>query len=129
LTNAARRYLLALALLAENYPRSTGSYRLRSGCELLSVKQEHTVLGSNNHAEHVNALKELCKNRESLIAVAKAAKEILEIPVTLPLFESDAKSLKDDLEQGGKAKTAKAASKSRQPAATEVPPASPNADN
>jgi CRISPR-associated protein Csb1 len=133
LTDAARRYLLALALLAESHPRSTGSYRLRSGCELLSVKQEQTVLGSGNHSEHVNALKELCKNRESLIAVAKAAKETLEIPVTHPLFESDAKSLKDDLEQGGKAKTAKAASKSRQsskqPAATEVPPASPNADN
>jgi CRISPR-associated protein Csb1 len=102
LTNAARRYLLALALLAENYPRSTGSYRLRSACELLPVKKETTILGSGNHSEHVDAINKLCGDRQSLVAVAKAAHEILKIPATLPLFESDAKGLKDYLERGGK---------------------------
>jgi CRISPR-associated protein Csb1 len=114
LTNAARRYLLALALLAENYPRSTGSYRLRSGCELLSIKQERTVLGSGNVSEHVKALDELCKDRLLLIAVAKAAHDILKIPTNYPVFESEAKSLKDDLEQGGKAKKSKAPAKPKQ---------------
>ena len=127
LTNAARRYLLALALLAENYPRSTGSYRLRSGCELLSVKQERTVLGSGNHSEHVEALDELCKDRQSLIAVAKAAHDILRIPTDYPLFESEAKSLKDDLEQGGKAKKTKVPAKPKQgskdSAISDAPPA------
>ena len=106
LTNAARRYLLALALLAENYPRSIGSYRLRSGCELLPVKKEIAVLGSNNDSEHVNALEELYNSRDLLIAVAKAAHKILNIPSTLPLFESDETSLKNELEQGKKAKKA-----------------------
>jgi len=102
ITNAARRYLLALALLAENYPRSTGSYRLRSGCELLPVKKEITILGSGDHSEHVNAITKLCGDRNSLVKVAEAARKILEIPATLPLFKSDAKGLKDYLERGGK---------------------------
>jgi CRISPR-associated protein Csb1 len=108
LTDAARRYLLALALLAENHPRCTGSYRLRSGCELLAVKLELAVLGAGNHSEHVDALKQFCSNRKLLIAVAKAACETLKIPATLPLFESDAKGLKDYLNQGGKTKKADA---------------------
>jgi len=106
LTDAARRYLLALALLAENHPRCTGSYRLRSGCELLAGNRELAVLGVGNHSEHVNALKEFCSNRELLIAVAKVACETLKIPATLPLFRSDAKGLKDYLEEGGKPKPA-----------------------
>jgi CRISPR-associated protein Csb1 len=122
LTNAARRYLLALSLLAENYPRSTGSYRLRSGCELLAVKQELTILGAGNTSEHANALKKLCGNRESLIAVAKAAHDFLKIPSDLQLFESDAKSLKSELEQGGKAKRAEQ-KRGRRGAASDVPPA------
>ncbi|HEX4232230.1 MAG TPA: type I-U CRISPR-associated RAMP protein Csb1/Cas7u [Bryobacteraceae bacterium] len=128
LTNAARRYLLALSLLAENYPRSTGSYRLRSGCELLPVKQERAILGSGNNSEHVNALKELCGNRESLIAVARAAHEILKIPVDLPLFESDKNSLKSDLEQG---KTKKADKVAKPKQGAKAPPASgePEAKN
>lgn len=131
LTNAARRYLLALSLLAENYPRSTGSYRLRSGCELLQVKQEITILGSGNDSEHAKALKEWCGNRESLIAVAKAGREILKIPLDLPPFKSDKNSLKSDLEQGKTKKTDKAAKPKRgakAPPATEEPETENNAN-
>jgi CRISPR-associated protein Csb1 len=113
LTNAARRYLLALALLAEGHPRSIGSYRLRSGCELLPSKKETVLLGAGLDSDAATALKSLCDNRELLIAVAKAAHEILEIKSTpvpeCPLFESTAASLKGELEQGRKAKKGKAA--------------------
>lgn len=125
LTNAARRYLLALALLAENHPRSLGSYRLRSGCELLTSKVETVLLGAGLDSADSAALKKLCADRALLIKVAEAARTQLDIPVKLPLFESDAKSLKRELEQGGKAKkVAKKAGKKASPgtvAADELP--------
>jgi CRISPR-associated protein Csb1 len=113
LTNAARRYLLSLALLAEGHPRSNGSYRLRSGCELLPSKKETTLLGSGLNTNAATALKALCEDRELLIEVAKAAHNILKIQATpIPecaVFESTQTSLKGELEQGGKkAKTAAA---------------------
>jgi hypothetical protein len=127
LTNAARRYLLALALLAENHPRSTGSYRLRSGCELLPVKKGLTILGAGNDSEHANALKQLCENRELLIAIASAAHGLLGIPREHPLFESDRGSLRTEL-QGGKTKPANGATATRRrgtkrAASPETPPA------
>jgi len=108
LTNAARRYLLALALLAEGHPRSNGSYRLRSGCELLPAKKETVLLGAGLDTNAAVALKALCENRELLIAVAKAAHDTLKIqPTPIPectVFESTPASLKGELEQGGKKK-------------------------
>lgn len=104
LTNAARRYLLALALLAESHPRSIGSYRLRSGCELLPSKLETAILGAGLDSEAAKALKTLCADRKQLISVAESARIDLGIPPSLSLFESDAKSLKGELEQGGKKK-------------------------
>jgi CRISPR-associated protein Csb1 len=131
LTNAARRYLLAIALLAENYPRSGGSYRLRSGCELLPVRQETTILGAGNHSEPASALRKLCGDRTSLIAVAKAAHAILNIGATLPLFTSNAGDLKGYLEQGGQ-KTNIAASKpkrgAKSAADSQEPPAKSGQD-
>jgi len=113
LTNAARRYLLALALLAESHPRSTGSYRLRSGCELLPVEKTINLLGSGNDSKEADALKALCENRELLIEVAKTAHDVLKIP-TIPgaaVFECTAASLKDELEQGAKGKKGKGGGK------------------
>lgn len=103
LTNAARRYLLALALLAENYPRSTGSYRLRSGCELLPTGRKTEILGAGNDSKDAAALKELCENRELLIEIAKQAHRKLGILPKLKVFECEVKSLKSDLESGKKA--------------------------
>lgn len=122
LTNAARRYLLALALLAEGHPRSIGSYRLRSGCELLPSKKETMLLGPTNDCENeAAALKALCDNRELLIAVAQAAHKTLKIqPTPVPncaLFESSPASLKGELEQSGKKKDAvKVAQKAKEDA-------------
>ena len=109
LTNAARRYLLALALLAESHPRSTGSYRLRSGCELVATGKTVELVGACNHSADADALKALCGNRALLIDVAKAAHKVLEIPATpgTAVFESTAASLKGELEQGGKGKKGK----------------------
>ena len=110
LTNAARRYLVALALLAESHPRSSGSYRLRSGCELLPLKKTVDLLGAGNDSRHAVALKELCGNRALLIEVATAAHKALEIPTTpgAALFESTAASLKGELGQGVKGRKGKA---------------------
>lgn len=106
LTNAARRYLLALALLAEGYPRSKGSYRLRSGCELLANGAAIELLGKGTSSESANELTKLCGNRELIIKVAADAHKNLRIP-QYPLaevFKSTKESLKADLEQGGKSK-------------------------
>jgi CRISPR-associated protein Csb1 len=95
LTNAARRYIFALAALAESHPRSTGSHRLRSGCELIAATQANSskksVAFSTRGAaldEHDSqALERLYFDRERLIAVAKDAKVALNVPPTLPDFE------------------------------------------
>jgi CRISPR-associated protein Csb1 len=102
LTNAARRYLLALALLAENYPRSMGSYRLRSGCELLPSGKETKLLGKGFDSEHAKELVNLCGNRKMLIKVAKAAHDSLGIPNELSVFDSTKEALKADLEKAVK---------------------------
>jgi hypothetical protein len=114
LTNAARRYLLALSLLAENFPRSKGSYRLRSGCELISVKDKAVELrGAGGDSEYTKALIALCSNHELLIKVADAARQTLGIQKSLDNFVSDAKTLKADLAE---AKSAKKADKKRKTA-------------
>jgi CRISPR-associated protein Csb1 len=98
LTDAARRYLLALALLAEGHPRSIGSYRLRSGCELLPSGKKTELVGAGNDTENANALKSLCDNRDLLIAVAEdARRRILKIPASLSEFVCTPASLKSDL--------------------------------
>ncbi len=129
LTNAARCYLLALALLAEGYPRSTGSYRLRSGCELLPTGRKTEILGAGKDSKDATALKELCDNRELLIEVANKARKILQIPAELPLFESDAKSLKTDLESGKKAaRSGGRTSRGGKGEPTTLPPEAPAAE-
>lgn len=131
LTNAARRYLLALALLAESHPRSIGSYRLRSGCELLPSKKETVLLGAGLDSDAAAALKALCDNRELLIKVAESAQEFLKIPQSpVPagaFFESTAASLKGELEQGGKAKKVKAAADKQKKGAKDRAPAEDSA--
>ena len=97
-TNAARRYLLALALLAENYPRSTGSYRLRSGCELIVMDKKIELRGAGGDSAEAKSLLTLCANPELLIAVADdAARNVLGIETSLPAFHSDADSLRSYL--------------------------------
>lgn len=117
-TNAARRYLLALALLAESYPRSKGSYRLRSGCELLVKSKTVQLLGNGADNESAKQLLTLCENRDLLIKVADAAHKKLGIPSkpSTDVFESSKESLKADLEQCGKAKKAAKKTAKKRPA-------------
>jgi CRISPR-associated protein Csb1 len=86
LTNAARRYLFALAALAEGSERSKGSHRLRSGCELIAVDTMQFELRGAKFAQ-ADDLKSLYNDRARLIAVAKEAKDILSVPSTLDNFE------------------------------------------
>src|SRR5579883_1485620 len=95
-TNAARRYLFALAALAEAYPRSTGSHRLRSGCELLTVSRKVELRGGDGTYAEDEALKKLYEDRRMLIKVAKEAKEILEIPDQTEPFVLTKESLRED---------------------------------
>lgn len=114
LTNAARRYLLVLALLAEGYPRSKGSYRLRSGCELLVREKRIELMGNGTDSETAKALIELCNNRELLIKVAENAHCELGIPpkpADSDKFTATKDTLKADLEQGGKTAKKKTAKK------------------
>ena len=102
LTNAARRYILTLAALAEGHPRATGSHRLRSGCELVTKQAGLKVElrgGDGSYADAARLLAFLM-NREELLAVAAEAKGILGIP-KLDNFTVTAASLKADFEGAG----------------------------
>lgn len=92
LTNAARRYLFALAALAEGYERSKGSHRLRSGCELIGVGNVKFELRGAEFTEQ-SELSAFYNDRDRLIAVAKEAKELLSIPPTLDDFEVSKETL------------------------------------
>jgi len=89
LTNAARRYIFALATLAETHPRSTGSHRLRSGCELIQVALDFGTRGVALSEDDFAHLKALYFDKQRLIAVANEARSEtnLNVPLTLPAFE------------------------------------------
>lgn len=97
LTNAARRYLFALAGLAEGYTRSTGSHRLRSGCELVAADKSGGVVDLRGGAKDypdAEALKSLFKDRQLLIKVAVEARVLLGIPTELAAFNVTSATLK-----------------------------------
>jgi CRISPR-associated protein Csb1 len=99
-TNAARRYIFALGALAEAYPRSTGSHRLRSGCELVSSRHVVDLRGGDPDYPDSKALKALYDNREVLVALAAQAKRTLEIPDQGGPFLVSRESLKADFSSG-----------------------------
>ena len=89
LTNAARRYLFALAALAEGHSRATGSHRLRSGCELVHAGESAVTVdlrGNVSSYLDADALKKLFVDRELLVQIAASAKTTLEIPDSLADF-------------------------------------------
>jgi len=99
LTNAARRYLFALAGLAEGYARSTGSHRLRSGCELVADGEDSVTIDLRGGAKDypgVQGVKELFVNRALLIRLADRAREVLSIPQKLDDFVITNDDLKAD---------------------------------
>lgn len=78
ITLTVRRYLLGLALLAEDFQRNSGSYRLRSGCELV-VQHDggpHFQLVGNRHDQYQDFL-ELIQNADRVLAVTEKAKNTL----------------------------------------------------
>jgi CRISPR-associated protein Csb1 len=97
-TNAARRYIFALAALAEAYPRSTGSHRLRSGCELVGTCSPVVELrGGDATYPDADALRSLYTNREMLVDIATQAKVALGIPEKIGPFCISKASLKGEL--------------------------------
>jgi CRISPR-associated protein Csb1 len=99
LTNAARRYLFALAGLAEGYARSTGSHRLRSGCELVADGENSVTIdlrGGSKDYSGAQGVKQLFVNRALLIILANRAREVLLIPSKLDDFLITNDDLKAD---------------------------------
>ena len=92
-TNAARRYLFALAALAEAHERSKGSHRLRSGCELVA-NGDKTVEFRGTQPDNVDELKSLYNDRIRLIAIAKNAATTLVITTTEQRYTVSASILK-----------------------------------
>jgi CRISPR-associated protein Csb1 len=89
-TNAARRYIFALGVLAEAFQRETGNYNLRSGCELVSVGEANYELRGGSPTP---ALIELCQDQAALVEIAKDAMEILGIPASKQTFSMTVESL------------------------------------
>jgi hypothetical protein len=102
LTNAARRYIFALAAIAEAYPRSTGSHRLRSGCELLNKTSPAIELRGATF-DKAEKLIELYNDRERLIAVAKQAMQTLGIPNEVGTFSVSKEALRNEMEPSASA--------------------------
>lgn len=93
LTNAARRYIFALAALAEAHGRATGSHRLRSGCELVTAEEvqdgkrkqielKFDFRGAQPAEADGEALQQLYFSRERLIAIAADSIKDLGIQTT-----------------------------------------------
>lgn len=70
LTNAARRYLFCLGMLAEAYQREMGAFNLRSGCELIALEKPNYELRGG---EANQALLDLCQDQKALVAEALEA--------------------------------------------------------
>jgi len=96
LTNAARRYLFALAAIAEGFERSKGSHRLRSGCELIAVEEPKFELRGAKFSDG-DKLESLYRDRTRLIAIATEAKQMLSIPSTLDDFIVSAETLRGEV--------------------------------
>lgn len=92
-TNAARRYLFALAALGEAHERSKGSHRLRSGCELVA-SGEKTVEFRGSQPDSAAELKSLYDDRARLIAIARESAKILGITTTEQTYTVSASILK-----------------------------------
>jgi len=117
-TDAARRYIFALAALAEAYPRSTGSHRLRSGCELVNKSQHMVDLrGADSTYKDGEALKALYDNRDMLVALAAQAKSALGIPDRVGPFAVSKELLKADFPSTATPSSASAPAGATEPAA------------
>jgi CRISPR-associated protein Csb1 len=95
-TNAARRYLFALAVLAEGHERSKGSHRLRSGCELVApnVESKPTIEFRGAQPQSVDELMKLYNDRTRLIKIAKKSMEILGIKTVGEKYEVSKETLR-----------------------------------
>ncbi|MGI8743799.1 MAG: type I-G CRISPR-associated RAMP protein Csb1/Cas7g [Bryobacteraceae bacterium] len=96
LTEAARRYVFALAALGEAYPRSTGSHRLRSGCELINTAPPAIELRGAQFPR-AGEFMELYGDRKRLSEVAKHAMILLNIPSEAGTFIVSKEALQKEM--------------------------------
>ena len=116
-TNAARRYLFCLGLIAEAYQRETNNYSLRSGCELQRITdEEYELRGGSENA----ALLSLCKDQCGLVKLAEEAIGILKIKEDFSLIVTPG-SLKAEFDEAVGKKTVKKAIASARKAAKTAP--------
>ena len=95
-TNAARRYLFCLALVAEAYQRETNNYSLRSGCELQHRESEKIEIRGGTPSEE---FLEFCNDQTALVAVAKSALDQIGISPTPITVELSSASLSADFQK------------------------------
>jgi hypothetical protein len=98
-TNAARRYLFALAALAEGHERSKGSHRLRSGCELVATDTDSRPIIEFRGAQPQDAddLVKLYEDRTRLIEIAKESMGILGIKTEGEAYEVTKETLRGEV--------------------------------
>jgi CRISPR-associated protein Csb1 len=93
ITNAARRYIFCLGLLAEAFQREMGSYNLRSGCELVSMNEPMIELrGGKENTEFLA----LCQDQVALCALIEDAIKLLGIPTGVQNWKLTPESLKTE---------------------------------
>lgn len=95
-TNAARRYLFALAALAEGYERSKGSHRLRSGCELIA-NGEPVIEFRGAQPQNADELTKFYKDRTRLIKIANDSIRILGIKTEGKTYEVTKETLRGEV--------------------------------
>jgi CRISPR-associated protein Csb1 len=98
-TNAARRYLFALAALAEGHERSKGSHRLRSGCELVapSADLKPTIEFRGAQPQSADELVKLYGDRYRLIEIAKESIGTLGIKTEGETYEVTKETLRGEV--------------------------------
>jgi CRISPR-associated protein Csb1 len=108
LTNAARRYIFALGLLAESYPREIGSFNLRSGCELVATGDvTYDLRGGMAN----DALLALCQDSEALVEIARESGRHLGVSETDARWTVNRDSLRREFDEAAGKKAAKQAAK------------------
>ncbi len=118
LTNAARRYVFALGLLAESYPREIGSFNLRSGCELVATGDAtYDLRGGKTN----DALLQLCRDSAELVKIAREAGECLGVTANGTTWTVTPASLKREFDDAAGKKAANAAKKAAKKAAKAGP--------
>jgi len=93
-TNAVRRYMFCLGIIAEAYQREFMDYNLRSGCDLVGIGDvKYDMRGGN---ESYEGIIDLCKNIDAVRLLASDSMERLGIRSDRRTLTLTVRSMKDE---------------------------------